>query len=72
MKQSVTALYRASKTGAAFAARLAEQGYTLLEGDRCDFVLRDAAGHLHSLARRIDGVSAAALRRFMNEVNCSG
>jgi hypothetical protein len=32
MKQTVTALYRASKTGAAFAARLAEQGYTLLKG----------------------------------------
>ena len=30
MKQTVTALYRASKTGAAFADRLAEQGYTLL------------------------------------------
>lgn len=67
MKQTITELYRASKTGQQFAARLSEQGYTLLKGDRCDFVVRDSAGDLHSLARRIDGVSVAALRRFMKD-----
>ena len=42
---------------------------TLLRGDRCDFVLRDTAGHLHSLARRIDGVDAISLRNFMKDVD---
>jgi hypothetical protein len=69
MKQAITLLYRASKTGAAFAAQLSQQGYTLLKGDRCDYVVRDSAGHLHSLARRIDGISAATLRRFMKDVD---
>jgi hypothetical protein len=69
MKQAITLLYRASKTGAEFAALLSGQGFTLLKGDRCDFLLRDSAGDLHSLARRIDGISAATLSRFMKDVD---
>ena len=71
MKQAVTELYRASSNGAEFAALLAEQGYKLVRGDRADFCIVDAAGHLHSLARRIDGITAATLRVFMRDVNPS-
>jgi hypothetical protein len=68
MKQAITKLYRASKSGAEFVALLAEQGYKLIRGDRADFCIMDAAGHLHSLARRIDGITAATLRVFMKDV----
>jgi hypothetical protein len=71
MKQAITELYRASKTGDEFALRLSEHRYTLLKGDRCDFVVRDSAGHLHSLSRRIDGVTATELRAFMKDVDPS-
>ena len=69
MKQTVTELYRASKTGAEFAALLAKQGYKLVRGDRSDFCIMDAAGHLHSLARRIDGINVDALRNFMKDID---
>jgi hypothetical protein len=66
MTDAITKLYRASGSGQAFAAALAERGYKLTEGDRCDFCIEDNAGHLHSLARRLHGVTAAELRAFMN------
>jgi hypothetical protein len=69
MKQAITELYRASKTGAEFAALLNEQGYKLVRGDRSDFCIVDAAGHLHSLARRIDGINVDALRNFMKDID---
>jgi hypothetical protein len=68
MKQEITRLYRASKNGSEFAGKLSEHGYQLVRGKRTDFCIRDAAGHLHSLARRIDGVTASALRSFMKGV----
>jgi len=69
MKQTITGLYRASKSGAAFAALLDAQGYILVKGDRADFCIMDKAGHLHSLARRIDGIKADALREFMMDID---
>jgi hypothetical protein len=69
MKQTITDLYRASQSGAAFAALLDAQGYILVRGDRADFCIMDKAGHLHSLARRIDGIKAEALREFMMDIN---
>ena len=68
MKQDVTRLYRACSNGQEFARRLAEHGYALVRGDRTGFCIRDTAGHLHSLLRRIEGVKAAALKRFLQEV----
>jgi hypothetical protein len=68
MKQEVTLLYRASKTGAEFAGKLSECGYHLVKGKHADFCILDKAGHLHSLARRIDGITATALSSFMKDV----
>jgi len=71
MKQAVTELYARARTALSSPALLAEQGYKLVRGDRADFCIVDAAGHLHSLARRIDGITAATLRVFMRDVNPS-
>jgi hypothetical protein len=68
MKKSLTQLYRECSNGQEFASRLPEHGCVLVQGDRTDFCIRDAAGHLHSLMRRIEGVKAAALREFMRDV----
>lgn len=68
MKQTVTRLYRASKHGSEFASRLAENGFRLVKGDRTGFLILDEAGHLHSLARRLDGIPAADLRNFMKDI----
>lgn len=65
----VTALWQATGSGQAFAAALTQRGYILARGDRRDFVLIDPAGDDHSLARRIAGVKAAAIRARMADID---
>jgi hypothetical protein len=67
MKQEITALYCGSEDAAAFAARLSASGYGLARGRTQPYCLIDAAGELHSIARRIDGVDAARLAAFMQD-----
>jgi hypothetical protein len=69
VKDEVTAAFRASDGPAAFRAALEERGYLLARGDRRDYVIIDRKGGVHSLARRIDGMKAAALREFMAAMN---
>jgi Relaxase/Mobilisation nuclease domain len=68
MTQAITSLYHGSVDGNGFASRLKEHGYGLVRGDRADFCIVDAAGHKHSLARRLHGVTANTLREFMKNV----
>jgi hypothetical protein len=68
MKQALTRLYRECGSAAEFAERLSEGGLTLVKGNRADFCIRDSAGHLHSLTRRIDCVKAADLRSFLRDL----
>lgn len=67
-KERIAALFAASDGGPAFAAALADAGYTLARGDRRDFVVIDADGDVHSLRRQVAGVTAKDLRAFMAEV----
>jgi hypothetical protein len=60
----VTAIFRESLNGADFVNGLRENGYELVRGDRA-FCILDRAGDVHSLARRIDGVTTKELRAFM-------
>jgi hypothetical protein len=69
MKRTITQLYRSCTTGREFAALLNKHGYKLLRGDRCDFCIVDQMGHIHSLSRRIDGVSAATIKAFIGQVD---
>jgi hypothetical protein len=69
VKEDVTAAFRASDGPEAFRAALQEKGYTLARGDRRDYVILDAKGGIHSLARRIDGMKTAPLREFMAAIN---
>lgn len=68
MKQTITQLYLASASGEAFAAELSRHGYTLVRGTRSDYCILDGAGHLHSLVRRIEGVTSAELTAFMRDI----
>ena len=63
----VTALYRSSKDPKAFTDALQAHGLRLVKGDCRDLCIVDQAGHLHSLGRRLQGVSASALAEFMKE-----
>jgi Relaxase/Mobilisation nuclease domain len=68
MRDRVTALYRASADAVAFARALQECGYRLARGDRRDFCIVDAAGHVHSLGRRLSGVPAAQRQQFLKDI----
>lgn len=69
VKAEVTAAFQSSDTSDAFRAALQDAGYVLARGDRRDFVVVDRAGGIHSLARRIDGIKAGALREFMASID---
>jgi hypothetical protein len=69
VKRQVTDLWQQTDNGQAFAAALADAGYTLARGDRRDFVVIDPAGETHSLARRVDGMKAADVRARMADVD---
>ena len=69
VKALVTAAFRASDNAEAFRAALGDAGYIIANGDRRDFVIVDRAGGIHSLARRIDGIKAAQLAKFMSSID---
>lgn len=69
VEKEVTALWHESDTGEAFHSALAENGYILCKGDRRDFCIVDPAGDEHSLARRISGAKAAAIRERLKDLN---
>ena len=72
VKAEVTAAFKGSDGPEAFRSALADRGYLLAQGDRRDFVVVDRAGGVHSLARRLDGMTAADLREFMSPLDRSG
>jgi hypothetical protein len=65
----ITALWHQTNSGREFADALKARGYVLARGDRRDFVVLDKGGAVHSLARRIEGVKAAAVRERMADVD---
>jgi len=69
MTEQLTALYQSSTNAEGFMQVLKEHGYLLTRGDRRNFCIVDKAGHLHSLARRLKGISAAALAEFMTKMH---
>lgn len=62
IKAELTTLWLASGDGRTFVEALERYGYILAKGDRRDFCIIDRAGDEHSLARRLDGVTARQLR----------
>jgi hypothetical protein len=65
IKAEVTGIFRSSENAADFVAGLEQHGYQMVRGDKRDFCIVDAAGDVHSLARRLEGVNAKQLREFM-------
>ena len=68
-KAEITGLWRQADSGRAFADALDDAGWTLAHGDKRDFVVLDAFGETHSLARRVEGVKAAEIRARMVDID---
>ena len=69
IKAELTALWRATDNGKAFAAGLEEKGFILANGDRRGFVILDQAGTVHSLARRLDGVNTRQVNERLSDID---
>jgi len=69
LKAEITELWTSADSGKAFVAAVEERGYVIAKGDSRDFCIVDGAGDAHSLARRLDGVRAAAVRERMADVD---
>ena len=70
-KAAMTAIWNRTDSGKAFAAAVAEEGWTLARGDKRDFVVIDPAGETHSLARRIEGAKAKDVRARMADLDAA-
>jgi hypothetical protein len=55
--------------GQSFAAALQDQGLTLAQGDRRDYVVIDQEGGIHALGKRVLGVSAAETRERLSDLD---
>jgi len=67
-RQTITAAWRTTRSGAELIDALSQEGFTVARGDRRDFVLVDEAGGVHGLTRRIDGARAKDVRERMADV----
>lgn len=68
-REQLTALWRGATTGQEFAKALDEAGWKLARGDRRDFVAIDMKGGVHSLSRRIEGVTAKDVRARLADID---
>jgi len=69
LSAQVTALWNSADTGNAFSAALHEAGIVLALGNRRQFVIVDASGAVHSLARRIAGAGTAGVRERLRDLD---
>ncbi len=67
-KAEICAIWRATDSGRALRAALGSAGYTLAQGTR-GFVVIDANGEAHSLARQIDGARAKDIRSRLADLD---
>jgi hypothetical protein len=67
-RADITAAYRSADSPVAFCQALGAAGYVLARGDRRAYVVVDRYGHVHSLARQIDGVRTRDLKTFLGDV----
>lgn len=67
--KQITDIWRCTSSGWEFAGKLEQAGFLLARGDRRDFVVVDAKGGVHSLARRVEGATAKDIRQRMADLD---
>ena len=70
-RAAITARYRRADNAEAFINALEEAGYILARGDKRCFVVVDIAGHVHSLARQIEGARMRDVRAKLEGLDLS-
>lgn len=69
IQAEVTALWHATTTGDQFRKRLEDAGYVLARGDRRTYVIVDAAGEVHALARRVNGARSRDIEARLSDLS---
>jgi hypothetical protein len=69
IQAEVTALWHSTTTGDAFRKSLEDAGYVLARGDRRTFVIVDAAGEVHALARRVNGARSRDIEARLSDLS---
>ncbi len=65
--KEITEAWKQSDTGKAFVTAIDQRGYTLARGDRGAYVVLDAFGEVHKLARQIDGAKTKDLKNRLQD-----
>lgn len=68
-RNTIRTCYDHSDCGRAFNHALADEGLTLAQGERRDYVVIDQAGGLHALGKRILGATAAQVREKLADLD---
>jgi len=68
IRNTIRDCYDRSDCGVSFQAALEQEGLTLAQGDRRDFVVIDHAGGLRVLSKRILDVPAATIRQRLSDL----
>lgn len=69
IRGTIREAYERSDNGQAFAAALSDQGLTLCQGERRDFIVLDQEGGIHAVGKRLLGDSAAQVRQHLADLN---
>lgn len=69
VRADLTEAWRSTDSGKAYQAAIEEKGYILANGERRAFVAVDADGKPHSLARRIEGATAAQVKHRLADID---
>lgn len=69
VRQTIRDCYEKSDCGRSFEAALAQENLLLAKGDRRDFVVVDHRGGIHSVGKRILGVSAKEIRQHLSDLD---
>ncbi|MDR3485311.1 MAG: relaxase/mobilization nuclease domain-containing protein [Bradyrhizobium sp.] len=68
VSDDLTRCWDQTETGKEFRAVIEGMGYLLARGDRRDYCVVDRTGRVHSLARRLIGVEAGAIRMRLADI----
>jgi hypothetical protein len=69
LRNTIRNCWDRSDCGASFQAALEQEGFTLAQGERRDFVVIDQAGGMHALGKRILDVTAAQARKRLSDLS---
>jgi len=67
-RKAITAVFRSSDSAATLRIELERAGYVLAQGERRAYVVVDRAGHVHALARQVEGTKTRDVKARLSDL----